>query len=87
MPERDDRGAWYRWGIGALQLASIMLMWLFLIGVVSWIVNVVLVARSLGDALTTSVGISLVAIPVYTLVASVLTYVFFGLRRGGRREE
>lgn len=85
MPEREGRDLWYRRGIRALQLASIMLMWMFLVGVVSWIVNVVLVARSLGDALTASIGISLVAIPVYTLVASVLTYVFFGLQRGKRR--
>jgi hypothetical protein len=51
--------------------------------------NLVRVSRSLGDALTASVGISLVAVPAYTLVASVLTYVFFGLRRGrrGREEE
>jgi len=44
-------------------------------------------ARAQGDAITLSVGISLVAVQVYALVASVLTYVFFGLQRGRRGAE
>ncbi len=87
MPDGEGRSAWYERGIRALQALSIVLMWAFLAGAVTWIVNVVRVAHSLGDALTASVGISLVAIPVYTLVASVLTYVFFGLQRGRRGPE
>lgn len=79
------RGPWYERGIRTLQLLSIVLMWTFLGAIVSWVVNMVRVSRSLGDALTASVGISLVAIPVYSLVAGILTYVYFGLQRG--REE
>jgi len=86
MPE-PDRGPWYQRGIRALQILSIVLMWAFLGGVVTWMVNVVGVSRAQGDALTASVGISMVAVPVYTLVASVLTYVYFGLRRGRRPEK
>ncbi len=85
LPERH--GPWYERGIRMLQVLSIVLMWMFLGAVVAWIVNVVHVSRSLGDALTVSVGISFVAIPVYTLVAGVLTYVFFGLQRGRREPE
>ncbi|MFN8176864.1 MAG: hypothetical protein U0167_03005 [bacterium] len=70
--------------IRTLQVASIVLMWAFLGAVVAWMINVVRLSLSLGDALTVSVGISLVVVPVYTLVASVLTYVFFGLQRGRR---
>ena len=67
-----------------LQVLSIVLMWSFLGGAIAWMVNAVQLSLSLGDALTVSVGLSLVVIPVYTLVASVLTYVFFGLQRGRR---
>ena len=44
-------------------------------------------SESLGDSLTASVAISLVAIPVYSLVAGILTYVYFGIQRGRRGPE
>jgi hypothetical protein len=75
------------WGIRTLQILSIVMMWSFLGGAVAWMVNAVQLSLSLGDALTISVGLSLVVIPVYTLVAGVLTYVFFGLQRGRRGPE
>jgi hypothetical protein len=84
MVEPVRHGRWYQRGIRALQLLSVLLMWIFLGAAVTWMVNVVRVARSLGDALTASVWISLLAASVYTLVASVLTYVYFGLQRGRR---
>lgn len=87
MPELKPVGHWYQRGIRTLQVLSIALMWAFLAGIVTWIINEVRVARALGDQLTASVGISLVAIPVYTLVASVLTFVFFGIQRGRRKPE
>ncbi len=87
MPEPKRRGHWYQRSIRTLQVLSIAMMWTFLGAVVTWILNEVSVARSLGDALNASVGISLVAIPVYTLVAGVLTYVFFGIQRGRRGPE
>jgi hypothetical protein len=88
MPARDiEARPWRLWGIRTLQILSIVLMWSFLGGAVAWMVNAVQLSLSLGDALTVSVGLSLVVIPVYTLVASVLTYVFFGLQRGRRDPE
>ena len=84
MPEPLLPGRWYERGIRTHQVLSIAVMWAFLGGIVTWVINEVRVSRSLGDALTASVGISLVAIPVYTLVASVLTFVFFGIQRGRR---
>jgi hypothetical protein len=87
MPDRGPSSSWYGRLIRTLQVLSIAAMWAFLAGVVAWILNVVRLARSLGDALTASVGISLIAIPVYTLVASVLTFVFFGIQRGRRGPE
>jgi hypothetical protein len=87
MPEPRRRGDWYQRSIRTLQVLSIAMMWMFLGTIVTWILNEVNVARSLGDAMNASVGISLVAIPVYTLVAGVLTYVFFGIQRGRRGPE
>ena len=88
MPARDiEARPWRLWGIRTLQILSIVLMWSFLGGAVAWMVNAVQLSLSLGDALTVSVGLSLVVIPVYALVASVLTYVFFGLQRGRRGPE
>jgi CHASE2 domain-containing sensor protein len=88
MPAPDiDPQRWRLRGIRTLQILSIVLMWSFLGGAVAWMVNAVQLSLSLGDALTVSVGLSLVVIPVYTLVASVLTYVFFGLQRGRRTPE
>ena len=81
------RGPWYQRGIRTLQLLSIVLMWTFLGGIVTWLVNMVRVSESLGDSLTASVAISLVAIPVYSLVAGILTYVYFGIQRGRRGPE
>ena len=86
MPEPRG-GRWYQRGIRTLQLLSIVLMWSFLTAIVSWVINMVHVAHSLDDALTASVGISLVAIPVYTLVAAILTYVYFGVQSGRREPE
>jgi hypothetical protein len=88
MPARDpEMRPWRLWGIRTLQILSIVLMWSFLGAAVAWMVNAVQLSLSLGDALTVSVGISLVVVPVYTLVAGVLTYVFFGLQRGRRGPE
>jgi hypothetical protein len=81
------RGPWYQRGIRTLQLMSIVLMWAFLGGIVTWLVNMVRVAKALGDSLNASVAISFVAIPVYSLVASMLTYVYFGIQRGRRGPE
>jgi hypothetical protein len=83
----EPRGRWYQRSIFGLQVLSIMFMWAFLASAIVWMVNVVGVSRRLGDALTASVGISVVAVSVYSLVASVLTYVFFGLRRGRSEPE
>jgi O-antigen/teichoic acid export membrane protein len=87
MPEPRQGGHWYQRGIRTLQLLSIVLMWTFLGAIVTWVLNMVHVSRSLGDSLTASVGISLVAIPVYSLVAGILTYVYFGIQLGRRRSD
>lgn len=68
--------------IETLQVISISLIWALFTGIAVWIVTLIRESLRLHDAPDASVGISLVAIPVFFLLASVLTYVFIGLRRG-----
>ena len=72
--------------IEALQILSISLVWLLFTGIAVWIVSLLKESISLHDAPDASVGISIVAIPVFFTLASILTYVFVGLRKG-RKEE
>lgn len=68
--------------IEMLQVLSISLIWVLFTGIAVWILNLIKESLRLNDAPDASVGISLVAIPVFFILAAVLTYVFVGLRRG-----
>jgi arginine exporter protein ArgO len=70
-----------------LQVASMTYIWIFVLGVALWILNLIRVAHKLNDALNASVAISIVAIPLFFTLAAVLTYVFVGLQRGRKRED
>lgn len=63
------------------QLVSVLLIWIFVITITLWIINLILLAIDLHDAPGASVAISIVAIPVFITLAGVLTYVFVGLHR------
>jgi hypothetical protein len=63
------------------------MIWAFVLGISVWIIHLLRVSHRLKDVPSASVGISIVAIPVFLTGASVLTYVFVGLRRSGRRSE
>ena len=71
--------------IFTLQVGTVIWMWVFVLGISWWILHLLNLSRQLQDVLSASVGISIVAIPVFLTGASVLTYVFVGLRRGRRR--
>jgi len=64
------------------QIASVSLIWLFVITVTLWIINLLSLAIELRDMPGASMGISMVAIPVFATLASILTYVFVGLQKG-----
>ena len=70
--------------ISALQFASMAWIWVFVLGISAWIIHLIRLSRQLHDAPSASIAISIVAIPVFVTGASVLTYVFIGLRRWGR---
>jgi len=63
------------------QLFSVLFIWVFVCVITVWIVNLIQLSLELNDAPGASVGISIVAIPVFITLASVLTYVFVGLQR------
>ena len=70
-----------RW-IFYLQIASMLWMWVFVLGISGWIIHLLLLSRRLHDVPSASVGISIVAIPVFLMGAAILTYVFIGLQKG-----
>jgi hypothetical protein len=80
---RQNTAGW----ISALQVASLVVMWIFVLGISLWIIHLLRLSHRLHDVPSASVGISIVAIPVFLLGASVLTYVFVGLRRGAQSDE
>jgi len=69
-----------RW-IFALQVLSVTLIWVFVLGISAWILHLLRLSHRLQDVPSASVAISIVAIPVFLTGASVLTYVFVGLQR------
>lgn len=70
--------------IFTLQLASVLMIWLFVGSLTGWILHLIEVAMTLHDVPDASIGISIVAIPVFVTIAGVLTYVFVGLNREDR---
>jgi arginine exporter protein ArgO len=74
-----------RW-IFLLQVFSVAMIWVFVLGISVWILHLLRLSHRLHDVPSASVGISIVAIPVFLTGASVLTYVFVGLQRGRPRE-
>lgn len=51
----------------------------FVGGIVTWFVHLIRTAWRLGDVPSASIGISLVAIPVFLLLLGIVLYVFWGL--------
>lgn len=72
-----------RW-IFALQVASVATIWVFVLSISFWVIHLLRLSKRWHDVPSASFGISIVAIPVFLTGASVLTYVFVGMRRGRR---
>ena len=71
----------------AFQVLSLLGIWVFVLGISAWIIRLIWIAHQLNDMPGASLAISVVAIPVFLTGASVLTYVFIGLRRGREKAE
>jgi hypothetical protein len=64
-----------------LQVLSVGFIWVFVLSISVWIINLLRVSRELQDTPSASLAISILAIPIFLTGASVLTYVFVGLQR------
>ncbi len=53
-------------------------------GIIGWIIHLIRAAWALGDVPSASIGISLVAIPIFLVLLSVVLYVFWGVAIHGR---
>ena len=70
-----------------IQIFSISLIWMFVFGVTWWILRLLIISINLRDAVDASVGISILVIPIFITLASILTYVFIGLRQNRYEKE
>ena len=68
------------------QLISLIVMWIFVIGIAIWILNLISISVELHDAPGVTIGISIIAIPVFFTIASILTYVFVGFRKDNKSD-
>ena len=73
--------------VRAIQWAMAGAAVLFIGGIITWITHLIRTAWRLGDVPSASIGISLVAIPVFLTLLGVILYVFWGLLGGGGRRE
>lgn len=69
------------------QIISISLIWMFVFGITWWILRLLTTSIKLQDAIDASVGISILVIPIFITLASILTYVFVGLQRNRSEKE
>jgi uncharacterized membrane protein YvlD (DUF360 family) len=65
--------------VRVVQLGILVLFWAFVIGIISWIIGLIRISLQLRDIPSASIGISLVAIPVFLLLLGLFTYVFWGI--------
>ena len=73
----DRRVRLFQWTLAALPV-------LFIGSIVAWITHLIRTAWRLGDVPSASIGISLVAIPVFLVLLGVVVSVFWGLLRERR---
>lgn len=72
--------------VRAAQLGILALICVFIFGIVVWIIGLIRLSLELRDIPSASIGISLVAIPVFLLLLGVVNYVFWGLRAAAPEE-
>jgi uncharacterized membrane protein YcjF (UPF0283 family) len=70
--------------VRTLQWAWLAVAILLVGGIIVWIIHLIRAAWTLGDVPSASIGISIVAIPIFIVLVSVVLYVFLGLRADAR---
>lgn len=72
--------------VRAVRLAILVFFTAFILGIISWIIRLIRLSLELRDIPSASIGISLVAIPVYLLLLGLVYYVFWGICSGASKE-
>jgi uncharacterized membrane protein len=72
--------------VRAIQWAMAGVAVLFIGGIITWIAHLIRTAWRLGDVPSASIGISIVAIPVFVTLLGVILYVIVGIL-GDRGEQ
>jgi heme/copper-type cytochrome/quinol oxidase subunit 2 len=68
------------------QLLPLVGVWCLALGMTGFIIYIIKLAIEQSDVPSAAMGISLVVIPIFWVIAGVFTYVFVGLRRGRKKE-
>lgn len=68
--------------VRAIQLVLLVILSAFSLGIVVWIISLIRLSIELRDVPSASIGISIVAIPLFLLLLGVVNYVFWGIRAG-----
>ncbi len=71
--------------VRTLQWLWVGVAFLMVGGIITWIIHLILASWALGDVPSASIGISLVAIPIFLTMFGVVFYVFWGLAVHGRK--
>ena len=82
---KPENKAYYFNPIFIAQLVSLTLIWVMVTGIAFWIANLIDLSIDLKDAIGASIGISIVAIPIFFALAGLLTFVFIGLHKEVKR--
>lgn len=70
-----------------IQWVTLIFIWMLAGSMTLLFINLVNISYQVNDHQTASIAISIVAVAVFWILASILTYVFIGLRRHRRKEE
>lgn len=71
------------------QILLLVTFYCFIFGIVIWIIRIIWLSWRLKDVFSTSIGISLVAMPLFLFLLGVYNYVFWGIllnRKNGVKE-
>jgi len=63
------------------QYAIYGLACLFVAGIIGWIAHLIRLSWELNDVPSASIGISIVAIPLFLVLIAIFSYVFWGIMR------
>lgn len=71
------------------QILLLVTFYCFIFGIVIWIIRIIWLSWRLKDVFSASIGISLVAMPLFLFLLGVYNYVFWGIllnRKSGVKE-